>query len=416
VADAQKWGNNLDMPSRLPLFEALEPRRLLSVSYSPAQIQAAYGFNQITFDNGTIQGNGAGQTIALIEVDNDTTLNTDLANFDAKFNLPAPGSGWSLTVTGQNGINLPGIVATGVANAETALDVEWAHAIAPAANILVVEANSSDNSDLNPAFYEAQSVKGVSVVSSSYTGAESSDNLGADATVFVTPAKHQGITYVAASGDNGFTSHPSNSPTVVGVGGTTLTLGTGNVITSETAWSGSGGGYSSVEAEPAYQLAVQDTGVRSMPDVAYDADPDTGFDLYYNGSSQLFRVGGTSAGAPQWAALFAIADQGRLLNGLGTLDTGMDTLPMLYALYDTPFYNSAFNDITAGSNAGYSASAGYDPVTGLGSPKADFLVQYLAGNISIPEPAALVVALAGIPMLLRRPVRRIVEQRLIDSE
>jgi subtilase family serine protease len=394
------------MPSPFLLFEALEPRRLLSglpVTYSPAQIQTAYGFNQITYDNGTVQGNGAGQTIALIEVDNDLTLNTDLMNFDAAFSLPNPGSGWSLTVTGQNGINLPNAPAEGVENAETALDVEWAHALAPAANILVVEANSSDNSNLYPAIYYAQSVKGVSVVSMSYTGGESSNDTNADASVYVTPAGHTGITYVAASGDSGTISHPSNSPSVVGVGGTSLTLGTNNTIASETAWSGSGGGYSSVESEPAYQLAVQNTGLRSTPDVSFDADPNTGFDLFYNGNSQAITVGGTSAGAPAWAALFAIADQGRALNGLDTLDSSSDTLPMLYSLYDTPLYDSAFNDITTGGNSGYSATTGYDAVTGLGTPKANFLAQYLAGNVSIPEPAAFTLALAAIPFLMRRP-------------
>jgi subtilase family serine protease len=401
------------MPSLFPFFEALEPRRLFAVSYAPAQIQAAYGFNQITFDNGTIQGNGAGQTIALIEVDNDTTLGTDLGNFDAAFGLPAPGPSWSLSVVGQDGGAPPASPADTVENAETALDVEWAHAIAPAANILVVEANSADNVNLYAAIAQAQSVKGVSVISTSYTGGESADDPSADATVFVTPANHTGITYVAASGDNGFITHPSNSPNVVGVGGTTLVLGTNNVITSETGWSGSGGGYSSFEPEPSYQLGVQDTGERSAPDVAYDADPNTGFDLYFDGSSQLFRVGGTSAGAPQWAALFAIADQGRALNGLDTLNSSTDTLQMLYALYDTPLYNSAFNDITSGGNSVYSATTGYDPVTGLGSPNAGVLVQYLAGNIDIPEPAALTLVLAAIPLLMRRP--RVTDRAIVIS-
>jgi len=388
------------MPSPFPLFEALEPRRLLSVSYTPAQIQAAYGFNQITFDNGTIQGNGAGQTIALIEVDDDQTLNTDLANFDTKFNLPAPGPSWSLTVVGQNGVSLPSNPTTVDENAETALDVEWAHAIAPAANILVVEANSDFDSDLNPALYEAQSVKNVSVVSMSYTREELSSDIFSNGN-YTTPDMHQGITYVAASGDSGTISHPASSPYVVGVGGTSLTIGPNNTYGSETAWAGSGGGYSTVQPEPDYQETAQNSGQRASPDVSYDADINTGFQFYFDGSSTLFRAGGTSAGAPQWAALFAIADQGRALNGLDTLDGATETLPMLYALYDTSLYNSAFHDITSGGNAGYSASTGYDPVTGLGSPQANVLVQYLAGNISIPEPATFTIALAAIPLLLR---------------
>jgi subtilase family serine protease len=388
------------MPSSFPFFEALEPRRLLSVSYTPAQIQAAYGFNQITFDNGTVQGNGAGQTIALIEVDNDLTLNSDLTSFDSAFHLPNPGSSWSLTVVGQTGGAPPTTTSSGFITDETALDVEWAHAIAPAANILVVEANTFFNADLYPAIYYAQSVKGVSVVSMSYTGAEAPSDPDSDGN-YTTPDQHTGITYVAASGDSGSVTHPSNSPNVVGVGGTSLTLGPHNAYASETAWSGSGGGYSSVEPEPAYQAAAQSSGQRSTPDVAYDADPNTGFDIVADGSDLI--AGGTSAGAPQWAALFAIADQGRALNGLDTLDSGTQTLPMLYALYDTPLYNSAFHDITTGGNSGYSATTGYDPVTGLGSPQANVLVQYLAGNISIPEPATFIIAFAAIPLLLRRP-------------
>ncbi|MGD0463955.1 MAG: S53 family peptidase [Tepidisphaeraceae bacterium] len=388
------------MPWPFPLFEPLEPRRLLSVSYTPAQIQAAYGFNQITFDNGTVPGNGAGQTIALIEVDNDATINTDLSNFDSAFNLPNPGSSWSFTVVGQKGGAPPSTPASLDESAETALDVEWAHAIAPAANILVVEANSSFDSDLFPAIYYARAVPGVSVISMSYSRAELPGDIDTNGN-YTTPAQHTGITYVAASGDSGSVSYPSSSPNVVGVGGTSLTLAPNNTYASETAWSGSGGGYSSVESEPAYQYAVQSTGQRSTPDVAYDADPNTGLDFYFQGSSQLYRVGGTSAGAPQWAALFAIADQGRALNGLDTLDSSTDTLPMLYALYDTSLYNSAFHDITTGGNSSYSATTGYDPVTGLGSPQANVLVQYLAGNITIPEPASITIALAAIPLLLR---------------
>ncbi len=274
------------MASSFLLFETLESRRLLSVSYTPAQIQAAYGFNQITFDNGAVQGNGAGQTIALIEVDNDLSLNTDLASFDAAYNLPQPPS---LTVVGQKGGPPPTTASAGVETYETALDVEWAHAIAPAANILVVEANSSTDSDLNPAIYEAQSVKGVSVISISYTRSELANDLFINGN-YSTP----GITYVAASGDAGTVTHPASSPFVVGVGGTTLTM-SNNSYGSEIAWSGSGGGYSTVQPEPDFQDAVQSTGQRGTPDVAYDADPNTGFDVYVNGLPQV--VGGTSAGA-----------------------------------------------------------------------------------------------------------------------
>jgi subtilase family serine protease len=398
------------MSGTLVLFEALEGRRLLS-GFTPAQIETAYGFNQITFDGGAVPGNGAGQTIALIEVDNDLTLNTDLGNFDAAYGLPNPGSGWSLSVVGETGGAPPATATTGSETIETALDVEWAHAIAPAANILVVEANSGRDGDLYPAALEAASTSGVSVVSMSYTRVE----LGLDPDeegYYTTPAGHSGVTFVAAAGDSAGPNHPANSMNVVGVGGTKLTLGANNAYQSETVWNDqygtTGGGTSQYEPEPDYQLAVQNTGFRTTPDVAYDADPLTGFEIYVtvNGVSEMGSIGGTSAGAPQWAALFAIADQGRALNGLGSLDGPSQTLPMLYALVGTPLYSQAFHDITSGTNGEYSAGPGYDETTGLGSPQANVLVQYLAGNIALPEPASFAVALAAIPILLKRPNRK----------
>ncbi|MGD0137521.1 MAG: S53 family peptidase [Tepidisphaeraceae bacterium] len=398
------------MSGTLALFEALEGRRLLS-GFTPAQIETAYGFNQITFDGGAVAGNGAGQTIALVEVDNDLTLNTDLGNFDAAYGLPNPGSGWSLSVVGETGGAPPATATTGSETIETALDVEWAHAIAPAANILVVEANSGRDGDLYPAALEAASTSGVSVVSMSYTRVE----LGLDPDeegYYTTPTGHSGVTFVAAAGDSAGPNHPANSVNVVGVGGTSLTLGANNAYQSETVWNNqygtTGGGTSQYEPEPDYQSAVQNTGFRTTPDVAYDADPLTGFEIYVtvNGVSEKGSIGGTSAGAPQWAALFAIADQGRALNGLDSLDGPSQTLPMLYALVGTPLYSQAFHDITTGTNGEYSAGSGYDETTGLGSPQANVLVQYLAGNIALPEPASFAVALAAIPILLKRPKRK----------
>jgi subtilase family serine protease len=395
------------------LFEALEGRRLLQgfTGYTPAQIETAYGFNQITFDGGAVPGNGAGQTIALVEVDNDLTLTTDLDNFDAAYGLPNPGSGWSLSVVGESGGALPSTATSSSQTIETALDVEWAHAIAPAANILVVEANSANDGDLNGAVLEATNHSSASVVSMSYTRSEASIDPGDDA-YYTTPTGHTGITFVAAAGDSAGPNHPANSDNVVGVGGTTLTLGANGAYQSETVWNNNygttGGGTSKYEPEPDYQLAVQDTGYRTTPDVAYDADPNTGFNIYVtlNGVSEEGAIGGTSAGAPQWAALLAIADQGRALNGLDTLDGANDTLPMLYALVGTPLYNEAFHDITTGSNGPYSAGPGYDECTGLGSPQANVLVQYLAGNIALPEPASFAVALAALPILMKRPKRK----------
>ena len=177
-------------------------------------------------------------------------------------------------------------------------------------------------------------------------------------------------------------TYPSASPNVLAVGGTTLTLSSGGSYGSESGWSGSTGGFSSYEAEPSYQVATLESvglsdGHRTTPDVSLDADPSTGYSVYdsvpYDGQSGWFDVGGTSGAAPAWAGLVAITDQGLATVGQGTLSTS----ELLTELYSLP--SSDFNDITSGSN-GYSATAGYDLVTGLGTPKANLLVAGLVAD------------------------------------
>src|SRR5207249_4723250 len=157
---------------------------------------------------------------------------------------------------------------------------------------------------------------------------------------------------------------------------------------SESAWFGSGGGISQVERQPAYQRAVvtQSSIFRTTPDVAYDADPNTGFpvyDSYNNGTATPWsQFGGTSDAAPQWAALIAIADQGRIQAGLAPLDGPSQTLPMLYALPAADF-----RDITSGNSTGSPsepATTGYDLVTGHGSPIANLVVAGLVGQPATP--------------------------------
>jgi hypothetical protein len=156
------------------------------------------------------------------------------------------------------------------------------------------------------------------------------------------------------------------SPNVLAVGGTSLSL-LGGAYSRETAWSGSGGGVSQFEAEPSFQMSVQQTGARTIPDVAYDADPRTGFDVYSSvgSNSGWMVIGGTSAAAPQWAALTAIADQGRALAG----EAGLDGLQR--SIYQLP--SGDFHDVTAGGN-GYAATSNYDLATGRGSPLASLVV------------------------------------------
>jgi hypothetical protein len=255
----------------------------------------------------------------------------------------------------------------------------------------------------------ARHVPDVSVVSMSWGGSEFWSQTSYDQ-YFTTPAGHQGVTFVAASGDSGSwwgPSWPASSPNVLAVGGTTLDIASDG--TSETGWYGSGGGISRVESTPSYQQGVQGTGGRTSPDVSFNADPRTGFAVYdsmsYQGSSGWTVIGGTSAGAPQWAALVAVANQERVSNGLGTLDGSTGTLPMLYALYHDPAaYAANFNDVTLGRSY-YSSHVGYDGVTGLGTPKADQVVLSLSGaSSSAAAPAPVIKTTKAVSVT--RTVRR----------
>ncbi len=345
--------------------------------FSPAQISQAYGFNQITFDNGTVQGNGSGQTIAIIDAYDQPNIASDLATFDSTFGLPAPPSFVKVNETG--GTAYPG--ANTNWGLEISLDVEWAHAIAPAANILLVEANSATYSDLFTAVDYARSQPGVAVVSMSWGGGEWSGENAYDSN-FTTPAGHSGVTFVASTGDSGSAGapeYPSASPNVLAVGGTQLSTDSLGNYLSETGWSGSGGGISADESQPAYQKGVvtQSTTMRTVPDVAYNASGGSPYAIYDTSYGGWVEVYGTSAGAPQWSALVAIADQGRALAGQSSLNGPSQTLPMLYQLP-----GSDFHDITSGSNGAYSAGPGYDLVTGIGTPLANLIVPALAGPTS----------------------------------
>jgi hypothetical protein len=219
---------------------------------------------------------------------------------------------------------------------------------------------------------------------------------------FSTPAGHIGVTFVAASGDEGSwdgPEWPATSSNVLGVGGTTLYTGNSGAYESEVGWSDSTGGLSSVVPEPTYQETAQTTGDRSAPDVAYDADPNTGFAVYdslaYEGYKGWQEIGGTSAGSPQWSALIAIADQEREAGGLTSLDGPTQTLPTLYSIYAAPgsadysTYASTFHDITSGASSFFvSAAPGYDLVTGLGSPNVPAVVKLLVdGAVTVTNTA-----------------------------
>jgi hypothetical protein len=359
-----------------------------SGGFTPQQLRHAYGFDQIRF-NSTILGDGTGQTIAIVDAFDNPNSAADLHVFDQIFGLPDPPS---FQVVNQNGGSTRPAANVGW-GLEIALDVEWAHAIAPGANILLVEANSAFADDLLAAVDTARHASGVVAVSMSFGG---SHNAG-DA-YFHTPSGHGGVTFIASSGDSGAgVSWPAVASDVLAVGGTSLTLDGSSNWSSEASWSGSGGGISPPPGEtsvpqPSYQqgFVTQSTTTRAIPDVAYDADPATGVAVYdtqyaaaFPGVKPWLKVGGTSAGAPQMAALIAIADQGRALEGLAPPDGFAQTLPKLYQLSATDF-----RDITSGSN-GYNAGPGYDLVSGVGTPQANLLVADLLTDPVSPAQLAL---------------------------
>ena len=328
------------------------------VGYNPTQIKTAYGLNNVS-------ATGAGETIAIVDSYGSPTIQNDLISFSNQFGLAKA----NLTIAYPSG--KPSTNDAGWA-LETSLDVEWAHAIAPNATILLVVAKSTSTSDLLAGIDYATS-HGAQVVSNSWGGSEFSGESSYDSHF-----NHSGIVYVASSGDNGSgVSWPAASPYVLSVGGTTLNINSAGAYQSETAWSGSGGGASPYEAIPSYQSSLSTIlgSHRGNPDIAWDADPNTGVAVYdttkYDSQSGWFQIGGTSFGSPSWAGLIALFDQSS-----GKTSNSTTTLANLY----NSSYSAAYNDITSGSNGAYSAKSGYDLVTGIGSPKVDKLIVDIANS------------------------------------
>ncbi len=356
------------------------------IGYSPDQVRSAYGINDVSFA-GTA-GDGTGQTIAIVVAYDDPDFvstgaagfaTSDLHEFDQQFGIADPPS---FTKVDQNGsaTSLPGTDPTGGWEDETALDVEWAHATAPAASIVLVECYSDGLSDLIQGGVQyARNRAGVSVVSMSFAAPEAASETTYDP-YLTTPAGHQGVTFLAAAGDDGAPAeYPAASPNVVGVGGTTVAI-YGTSYSGETGLGNGGGGVSAYEPKPIYQFGLTQSATRrETPDVSFEADHDAnGNDVYdsYNGGAAdpWYSVGGTSFAVPVWAGLIAQADQGRARLGYGTMDGSAQTLPRLYYLNPTDFH-----DVTTGNN-GNAAGTGYDLVTGRGTPVANKLVPDLAGG------------------------------------
>jgi subtilase family serine protease len=373
--------------------------------YGPDQIRAAYSVQPL-LDQGY---DGTGRTIGIVDAYGSPTLESDLDTFDTLWGLPA------MDVDVQQPF---GVDATTPGNAtgwqqETSLDVQWAHAIAPGAKIVLVVAKSNDDKDILDATEWLGNNTSADVLSQSYGEAEQCmdptqlarqhkvfDALSAKGITIFASSGDQGAGIPACSGDTYYikaASTPASDPDVTGVGGTDLHAdGTSGAYQSESTWNESellsdavagGGGVSILFKRPDFQAPfVKDSHAREVPDVSYNAAIFNGVIARAGGS--YFRFGGTSAGSPQWAALAAITDQ--IAGGrVGAINK------TLYKLAKMPKASSYFHDIADGSNntvpnftadgsaevadiAGFDAVPGYDMATGLGSPIASALLPAIA--------------------------------------
>ncbi|HKI90842.1 MAG TPA: S53 family peptidase, partial [Gaiellaceae bacterium] len=321
----------------------------------PATIQSVYGFP-------TGAAAGGGQTIAIVDAYDDPNAESDLGVFSSHYGLPdcTTANGCFTKVDQTGGTRYP--KSNSGWALEISLDVQWAHAIAPGAAILLVEASSASFSNLLAA--EDYAAAHADYVSNSWGGSESSGETGYDSHF-----SHAGVSFFVSAGDAGLPAeYPSASPDVISVGGTTLNF-SGGTFVSETGWSSGGGGCSAYEIANPAQAAFPGVGqagcgtARATPDVSLDADPASGVSVYdsvrYQGQKGWFTVGGTSASSPMWAA--ASADTGGSVNA-GTVYGSTIT----------------FRDITSGNN-GAPCLVGYDLCTGRGS--------WLFGSQSTTQPS-----------------------------
>jgi subtilase family serine protease len=294
---------------------------------------------------------GAGNTVAIVDAYDDPKIESDLAVFSSTFGLPActTANGCFKKVNQTGGISYP---KSNVGwSLEIALDVEWAHAIAPGAKILLVEATSNSFTNLLAAEDYAAGPGKATYVSNSWGGSEFSGETANDSHF-----SHSGVSFFVSAGDAGLPAeYPSASRNVISVGGTTLHF-SGNTVT-ETGWSGGGGGCSLYETATAAQSGFSEYphvncgGKRATPDLSLDADPASGASVYdtvrYQGQSGWFRVGGTSLSSPMAAAHAAV--RGLLIDSA-----------FVYGI------NGTYRDITSGNN-GAACLTGYDLCSGRGA-------------------------------------------------
>jgi len=371
-------------PQAQPHFRTHKRGPAAPSSYTPPQVATAYKF--------PANASGAGQTIGIIELGGGYRQ-ADLTAYFKTLGLPAPAI---TAVLVDGGKNAPSNANS--ADGEVMLDIEVAASVAPGAKIAVYFTPNTDQGFIDAITTAVHDeTNKPSVISISWGGPESTwtwqSMTALDAAC--QSAAALGVTITVAAGDNGSTDgltgnnvdFPASSPHVLACGGTKLDAN-GATIVSEVVWNelalkdgATGGGVSNVFALPSWQANAKvpkpsgKTGGRGVPDVAGDADPTTGYTIRVDGDTST--IGGTSAVAPLWAGLVAVANE-QLGTQVGFIQ------PAIYAAKVA----SAFNDITQGNNGAFSAGPGWDACTGLGSPIASKLIPLLAPASASKKPAA----------------------------
>ncbi|GAA2261748.1 MULTISPECIES: protease pro-enzyme activation domain-containing protein [Kitasatospora] len=353
--------------------------------FGPAQYNGAYNLNKMGTD-------GSGTTVALWEFDGYSSSN--LTTYDGQFGLTGPAV-QTVSVDGASYDSKPG-----EGQGEVELDSEIVRGVAPKAQQLVYEAPNSDQGEIDMAAKIVSDNK-ASVISISWGSCEPDTTASSMTAIDNTfkQAAAQGISIFSASGDDGSrdctrstsgssvkaVDFPASSPHNTGVGGTNLKV-SGSTYSSESAWSTAGGGVSTQFSKPSWQTGTNVTGtMRTVPDVSSNADPNSGFAIYTQGTSSAgWQVyGGTSAAAPLWSGYAALFNQKAKAAGQAALG---EASPKLYSVANSSNYSSAFHDVSTGSNQDFPAKAGYDQVTGWGTPVADQLSNALLGGGSGTTP------------------------------
>lgn len=354
-----------------------------SGGYTPNELKGAYDVNPLASAGYT----GSGQTVAVMELDGYKSSN--ITSYDNYYGLASPAP-QNVYIDSYNG-------AAGQGEVEVELDIEVINAIAPKAQVMVYEGPNTSQGliDTYQKIADDNKAKSISVSWGIGEQHEASSTMTSLDTIFKQYAA-QGQSIFAASGDSGAydsggstleVDSPANDPYVTGVGGTHLNL-SGSSYSSELVWSnssnssGGGGGISEVYSMPSFQSGpgVQNSysnGKREVPDVSADADPNTGYSIYSQGSWTV--VGGTSAAAPLWAGIAALNNQYAAANGKGNLGQAN---PTLYKMFNTSQTYSAFHDVTSGNNLYYPATSGYDMASGIGTPDAYNIIRDINGASS----------------------------------